>query len=54
MTKEKRCETCEWYRIGRGTYGTGRCVSERSYRKNKKMILKNDTCKFWERSTNDR
>lgn len=53
MMKEHRCETCEWYRKGRGTYGTGRCVSNKSLRRNKKMILSSDTCKYWERRTNE-
>ena len=54
MTKEKRCKNCKHFRIGMGRYGTGICVSDKSLRKNKNCILKNDTCKYWERSTNDR
>lgn len=53
MTKEKICGNCEHYRVGRGKYGTGICVSDKSLRKNKNCILKNDTCKYWERRTNE-
>lgn len=53
MTKEKRCETCKYYRPGRGKFGTGICVSKKSNKKNKKCILKSDTCKTWERRTNE-
>ena len=54
MTKEKRCENCEHYRVGRGKYGAGKCVSDKSKKKNRNFILKNDTCRSWERRTNDR
>ena len=53
MTKEKRCENCEHFRIGRGRYGTGICVSDKSKKHNKDCILKNDTCKSWERRTKE-
>lgn len=52
MTKEKTCGNCENYRVGRGMYGTGICVSDKSLKHNKNFILKNDTCREWERREN--
>lgn len=49
MTKEKTCRNCENYREGRGKYGTGICVSDKSRKHNKDFVLKSDTCREWER-----
>lgn len=53
MTKEKICETCKYFRIGQGKFGTGLCVSDNSKKHNKDCVLKRDTCKSWERRTKE-
>lgn len=53
MTKEEKCENCKYYRVGRGKYGTGICISDKSKKHYKDFVLKNDSCKSWERNTNE-
>ena len=54
MTKEKVCKNCEHYRVGRGKYGAGICVSDKSRKRNKDLVLKSDTCReFEERRTKE-
>ena len=53
MTKEKICETCKYFRIGQGKYGTGICKSTNSNKRNKNFVLRKETCSKWERRTNE-
>mgnify|MGYP005951516151 CR=1 FL=1 len=50
---KKTCETCKFFKIGQGKFGTGLCVSDNSKKHNKDCVLKRDTCKSWERRTNE-
>jgi hypothetical protein len=49
----KICETCKYFRAGLGKCGTGICISDKSLKKNKNCTLRSETCKKWERRTNE-
>lgn len=44
---KNECKDCEYYLAGRGKYGTGICTSKNSTKRNKKFVLKSETCIRW-------
>lgn len=45
---KKQCKNCKWFIEAGGRDNLGLCISVKSQKKNKDIILKKDICKRWE------